>query len=47
MGRFAMGNKAFGMSLGFEVNVVNEAPGPHSMRAWKPGAGSVACGMIV
>jgi hypothetical protein len=28
------------------VNVVSDAPGPHSMRAWKPGEGSVACGMV-
>lgn len=34
------------MSLGEEVNVVSDAPGPHSMRAWKPGEGSVACGMV-
>jgi hypothetical protein len=39
MGRFAMGSSAFGISLGFEVKVLNEAPGPHKMRAWKPGAG--------
>lgn len=46
MGLFAMGNRAFGMSLGDDVNVVNEAPGPHSISAWKPGAGNVACGMV-
>jgi hypothetical protein len=45
MGRFAIGRRAFGMSCGVDVNVVKEAPGPHKMRAWKPGAGSVACGM--
>jgi hypothetical protein len=27
------------------VKVLKEAPGPHRMRAWKPGVGSVACGM--
>lgn len=37
-----MGSKAFGMSFGDDVKVVNEAPGPHNMTAWKPGEGSVA-----
>ena len=46
MGLFATGSSALGMSLGEEVNVVSDAPGPHSMRAWKPGEGSVACGML-
>ena len=27
------------------MKVLKEAPGPHSMRAWKPGVGRVACGM--
>jgi hypothetical protein len=36
-----MGNKAFGISLGVDVKVLKEAPGPHRMRAWKPGAGRV------
>lgn len=34
-----MGSRAFGMSLGDDVKVLNEAPGPHRMRAWKPGGG--------
>lgn len=47
MGLLATGSSAFGMSLGDEVKVVNEAPGPHSMTAWKPGEGSVACGIVL
>ena len=39
MGLFEMGNKAFGISFGVDVKVLKEAPGPHRMRAWKPGAG--------
>jgi hypothetical protein len=39
MGRFAIGRSAFGISFGFDVKVLNEAPGPHRIRAWKPGAG--------
>jgi hypothetical protein len=42
MGLFAMGSSAFGMSLGDDVKVLNEAPGPHNIIAWKPGAGSTA-----
>ena len=34
-----------GMSRGVEVKVLKDAPGPHRMMAWKPGEGSVACGM--
>jgi hypothetical protein len=45
MGRFAIGRRAFGVSWGADVKVLKEAPGPHSMRAWKPGVGSVACGI--
>lgn len=41
-----MGSKAFGISFGFEVNVLNEAPGPHRIIAWNPGAGRTACGML-
>jgi hypothetical protein len=29
-----------------EVKVLKEAPGPQRMMAWKPGEGSVACGML-
>lgn len=47
MGLFAIGNMALGMSFGDEVKVLNEAPGPHSMIAWNPGAGSTACGIVV
>lgn len=39
MGRLAIGIKAFGNSSGFEVNVVNETPGPQRMMAWKPEGG--------
>lgn len=42
MGLFAMGRSAFGISFGVDVNVLKDAPGPHSMMAWKPGAGSTA-----
>ena len=45
MGRFAIGIRALGMSLGFDVNVLMEAPGPHNMRAWNPGGGMVAWGI--
>lgn len=41
-----MGNRALGISLGVDVKVLNDAPGPHRMSAWKPGEGSVACGML-
>lgn len=34
-----MGSKALGFSSGLEVNVGNEDPGPHRMRACKPGDG--------
>jgi hypothetical protein len=46
MGRFATGRRALGMSLGDEVKVLSEAPGPHRMMAWKPGEGNVAWGMV-
>jgi len=45
MGRFAIGIRALGMSLGLDVNVLMEAPGPHNMRAWNPGGGMVAWGI--
>ena len=45
MGLFAMGSSALGISVGVDVKVLNDAPGPHRMRAWKPGEGSVAWGM--
>jgi hypothetical protein len=47
MGLFAIGSSALGISLGVDVKVLNEAPGPHSIIAWKPGAGSTACGIVV
>jgi len=48
MGRLAIGIRAFGKSSGFEVNVFSDTPGPHRMRAWKPGGGiERACGMLV
>lgn len=34
-----MGNRAFGISLGVDVKVLNDAPGPHRISAWKPGGG--------
>jgi hypothetical protein len=37
-----MGTSAFGKSLGFDVKVFNEAPGPHRIKACKPGEGIVA-----
>jgi hypothetical protein len=36
IGRLAMGSRAFGFSSGFDVNVGNEEPGPHRMRACSP-----------
>ena len=39
MGLLAMGSSAFGISLGVDVKVLNEAPGPQRIKAWKPGAG--------
>jgi hypothetical protein len=41
-----MGNSALGISLGVDVKVLNDAPGPHKMMAWKPGEGRVACGIL-
>ena len=46
MGLFAMGSNAFGISFGVDVNVLNDAPGPQRMSAWKPGEGSVAWGIL-
>lgn len=46
MGLFAIGMMAFGNSSGFDVNVDRDAPGPHNIRAWKPGEGIVVeCGI--
>ena len=42
MGRLAIGISAFGRSDGLEVKVLRESPGPHRMRAWRPGEGRVA-----
>src|SRR5690242_3719168 len=47
MGRLAMGSSALGMSLGVDVKVLKDAPGPQRISAWKPGEGSVAWGMAV
>lgn len=47
IGLFAMGTRAFGNSSRFDVKVSSDAPGPQSMRAWKPGEGRVACGMVM
>lgn len=47
MGLFAMGMSALGKSLGCEVNVLSDNPGPQRIMAWKPGEGRVACGMMV
>jgi hypothetical protein len=47
IGLFAIGTNAFGKSFGFEVKVLSETPGPQRMRAWKPGEGSVACGIVL
>ena len=40
MGLFAIGTKALGNSSGFVVNVLSDAPGPHSTKAWKPEDGT-------
>ena len=46
MGLLAIGIKALGNSRGFVVNVLNDAPGPHRINAWKPGEGiATACGI--
>lgn len=37
-----MGIRAFENSLGFEAKMLRDAPGPHSMKACKPGEGTVA-----
>lgn len=48
MGRFAIGNNAFGFWSGLAVKVGNEEPGPHKMMACSPGEGiDTACGMTV
>jgi len=46
MGLFATGISAFGKVAGSEVKVSSDAPGPQRIKAWKPGEGRVACGMI-
>ena len=46
MGRLARGSRALGRSAGEDVKVLRETPGPQRMRAWRPGGGSVACGML-
>lgn len=42
----AIGTRAFEKSFGFEVKVLSDAPGPHRMKACRPGEGSVACGIV-
>jgi hypothetical protein len=42
MGRLAMGIKALGKSLGLDVKVLRETPGPHNISACSPGEGTVA-----
>jgi hypothetical protein len=47
IGRFAMGRRALGFSSGFALKVVNEEPGPHNIKAWRPVAGmDTACGIV-
>jgi len=38
--------RAFGKSIGFELNGASDSPGPHSMNAWKPVEGNVAWGIV-
>ena len=47
IGLFAIGTSALGKSSRLEVKVSRGAPGPHRIIAWKPGEGSVACGMVM
>lgn len=42
MGRLAIGIKALENSTGFEAKMLRDAPGPHRMKACKPGEGTVA-----
>lgn len=46
MGRFAIGTSALGKSFGFDVNVFRETPGPQRIKAWSPGEGRVAWGIV-
>lgn len=41
MGRLAMGRRALGLSSGFAVKVGNELPGPHKIKACRPGVAMV------
>lgn len=41
MGRLAIGRRALGFSSGLAVNVGKELPGPHKIKACKPGAAIV------
>lgn len=45
IGLFAMGTSALGKSLGVDVKVFKETPGPHKIKACRPGLGNVACGI--
>lgn len=47
MGRLAMGISALERSRGLEVKVLSDSPGPHRIKAWRPGDGTVACGMLI
>jgi len=46
IGRFAIGMSALGKSFGDEVKVLSDTPGPHRIKAWRPGEGCVACGIV-
>ena len=42
-----MGISALGKSCGLDVKIFKDAPGPHRITAWRPGAGRlVACGIF-
>ena len=41
MGLLAIGRRAFGFSSGLAVKVGNELPGPHRIKAWRPGVAIV------
>jgi hypothetical protein len=47
MGLFAMGRRAFGFSSGLAVKVGNELPGPHKIKACRPGVAIVTAWGIV
>lgn len=41
MGLLAIGRRALGFSSGLAVKVGNELPGPHRIKAWRPGVAIV------